>query len=195
MTKTIDQSAIGQLLGCRLVALGLCFVAACASTGQRNDAGLPGRAGSPRHGSHQDRGHHRAPTGCTSRPTTLPSCSSRPGRRCRTSARRRRHALRQAAQEFSRLPLRAAGALQPGPRPPRQEGLGDGDRVVQGAGRKVPEHPDAKDALLPDRRLLRRAEQLAGLGRGLRAAPRAQGPDRGRPDRGDGPPRASPSSS
>ena len=72
------------------------------------------------------------------------------------------------------------------------EGLKDWQTAIarfQQAGQRARRHLGRQGRALPDRGLLRRARQLADLGDDLRPDPRAQGPDRRRQDRGDGPAR------
>ena len=75
------------------------------------------------------------------------------------------------------------------------EGKKDWQTAVARFKKLATEHADssdAKDAPVPDGRLLRRDGQLAGLGDDVRRDPRAQGPERRRQDRGDGPARIRP---
>ena len=127
-----------------------------------------------------------------------PSCSSRPARRCRRSASTTRSRdYDQLLKEFpdTRYHQGRASTTPASPTRARRTGQTAVARVQEAGDRARRTRSDAKDALVPAGRLLRRDGELAGLGDALRRDPRAQGPERRRQDRGDGRGAGSPSSS
>ena len=134
------------------------------------------------------RGRRRRP----SRPSTPTSCSSRPARRCPQSATTTPSGCTTSCWEFPASTYTQLGALQPGPGLQDKKDWGTAIDSFQELADKHSQHADAKDALFQLGASYAEMENWPTSARDLRAAARAQGPERRRPHRGARAPRLRP---